>query len=49
MNTPSCSKVWDLIKRISDPELRKELEDAFADFETAWEWHSEEYHDEPLN
>ncbi len=43
MNTP-CTAVWNLIKKIEDEKLRKELETAFCDFECSWKDHIDEFH-----
>jgi hypothetical protein len=44
--TASCTKVWELIRRVRgyDSNLSDELSDAFTDFECSWKEHADEYH-----
>lgn len=45
MNTVNCKEVWEQIKKLKDAGANtKALEDAFCDFECAWEEHAFEYH-----
>jgi hypothetical protein len=45
MNTVNCKEVWEEITKLRNAGVdTKSLEDAFCDFECAWEEHAKEYH-----